>query len=178
MDFDLLKLYKRVIERLCDTWVYSCDGGCYDSVAHRMSLTEGPWSFVYQPKKGFDEYRTTEVSFMIFHKDHKTMTEKFVREVIQPVMDHVHHDFDTTFSQILSKTQNHWIDEIKSTTVYDVLQFEPWTLSADKKRLKTLYTLRGSDGRISCNQYRFVLWGTDASIDDPDFVEICNVKVG
>lgn len=160
MDASFRKLYTDVIRRLCDSWTYNCDGGCYESLTHRIVWTEGPWTFVYQPKKGFDEYDTSEISLFFTHKDHKVLDPKFVRETIQPVIDAVHSEFESNFQKLMDLTGHQWLEPIRETSVYEILQFEPWTVSQpDKKRFKTTYSLRGSDDSLSCGDYKFSLPG-------------------
>lgn len=55
MDPHLLKLYTKVIDNICGCWTYNCDGGCYEDIGSKKVLTEGPWTFLWQAKKGFFE---------------------------------------------------------------------------------------------------------------------------
>ena len=72
------------------------------------------------------------------HTNHKTLTDTFVREEIMPVLDNLHELFLSDFDCILQITKGLWLDEIKTRSIQDILQFEAWTLSEDKKRFRTV----------------------------------------
>lgn len=74
---------------------------------------------------------------MILHKDHKTLSEAFVREEIEPVLDRVHEEFLEDFDRIVKANDGRWLTALKERSIQDILQIEPWTLSPDKKRMKT-----------------------------------------
>lgn len=74
---------------------------------------------------------------MLTHKDHKTMTAAFVREEVQPVLDRVHEEFLRDFDRLVNAHQGLWLTEVSSRSIKDILQMDPWTLSSDRKRLRT-----------------------------------------
>jgi hypothetical protein len=74
---------------------------------------------------------------MLTHKNRKTMSEAFVREEVQPVLDRLHEEFLQDFDQLVNAHEGRWLTEVASRSIKDILQLDPWTLSSDKKRLKT-----------------------------------------
>lgn len=154
----LRKLYTDVVRRLCDSWTYNCDGGCYASLCARITWTDGPWTFVYQPKKGFDEYRTSEISLMFMYRA-GPLTDSFVKEHVEPVIADVNDEFEGAFEKLMALTGRQWLETVNGPTVYNLLQIEPWVLDVPGKRYKTTYTLRGSDEGLSCRDYQFVMPG-------------------
>jgi hypothetical protein len=92
---------------------------------------------------------------MITHANHKVFPQEFFETVFEPVMKQINEEFMRDFEGV--PKEGRWLTPIKDISVYEVLQFKPWTLSDDKKRIRTVYELRGGDHDMDCNTFRFGL---------------------
>lgn len=101
-------------------------------------LKEGPWTFLFQPKKGTLEWDSDEIALIITHSNHKVFTQEFFETVFEPVAKQMDEDFRHDFAKIAQRTQGRWLSPLKDTSLYEVLSITKWNLSDDKKRIRSL----------------------------------------
>ncbi len=162
IDADLQELLKEIIENLSSEWIYNCDGGCYWEIAQRKVIKKGPYTFIQQPKKGFPEQETEDISLMI----------QGPKDNFEETWASVKAEQDACIEKILVQTQNRWMEPFLEANIETFLHIQPWTFVKD--RWKTTQVLRGGCGK-SCGDWSINL---KEPLDQEFIDKLCLYEIG
>lgn len=122
----------------CTEFAWKCYGCChktpgtFDDLAKRRAITQGSWTFIYQPCSGFHIKRAI-TNYLIVHKN-KTLKEndlKMFKDIIEPL----HELLKDSLKEILQKTDGHWHYSVDPDDPWDILYTgTPWTLKSKNGR--------------------------------------------
>lgn len=110
MEVPLCKAVGEALLHTADSWIYNCDGGCFESTCTRDAWEVGPLLVIYQPHKSMREYDDMFATIFIKRKDKKAFTKK---ELSHECVSSVKTLLMDSFHDILKKSENRWTHPIK-----------------------------------------------------------------
>jgi len=136
--FELAKAIGDVLLRTADTWIYNCDGGCFESVCTREAWKNGPFHVIYQPHKSMREYDDMFATVFIKRVDKKSILGKEMNESVNIVKMLVM----KSFHDILGKSNNLWTHPIKDNFEHLVQVKDDFRIEKDAVRFT--FEIRGA----------------------------------
>jgi len=139
MEKFLAKAIGEALLRTADSWIYNCDGGCFESVCTREAWDVGELLVIYQPHKSMREYDDMFATIFIKRNDKKAFTAKDLHSdsvsLVKKLMMESFHD-------ILKKSNNLWTHPIKNDFKHLVQIKEDFRI--DKGTVRFTFEIRGA----------------------------------
>jgi len=111
MEKILARAIGEALLRTADSWIYNCDGGCFETVCSREAWDVGDLIVIYQPHKSMREYDDMFATIFIKRKDKKAFKMKDLNSdsvlLVKKLMME-------SFLDILKKSNNLWTHPIKN----------------------------------------------------------------